>query len=196
MLLIVGLGNPGSSHQRQRHNIGFMAVDAIADQFAFAAEKRRFQGLVREGRIGDHKVMILKPETFMNESGRSVAEAVRFHKISIADIMVFHDELDLSFGKVRVKIGGGAAGHNGLRSLDHLVGKGYRRVRLGIDHPGHKELVTGHVLGNFKPDETATVRNLCDALCDAVPLLVNGEDEAFMTRVALLMRPTDNSAKQ
>ena len=187
MLLWVGLGNPEPGMLRQRHNVGFMAMDTIAHRHGFSPWRQRFRGLVAEGTVAGEKVLALKPLTYMNGSGESVQQAAAFYKLEPASITAFHDELDLAPGKVRVKRGGGAAGHNGLRSMDCVLGtQDYWRVRLGIGHPGSKERVLGHVLGNFsKADEPLLVAML-DAVAEAAPLLATGEAEAFMTKVALL----------
>jgi PTH1 family peptidyl-tRNA hydrolase len=186
VLLWVGLGNPGAEHARQRHNIGFMALDAIARRHGFTPWRKRYKGEAAEGSIGGVKILALKPQTYMNGSGDSVQPAAAFHKISPADIWAFHDELDLAPGKVRVKKGGGVAGHNGLRDMQRALGTpDYWRVRLGIGHPGMKEKVHGHVLGNFAKVDT-WVEPLLDAVADAAPLLAAGKPEDFMTRVALL----------
>lgn len=189
MLLWVGLGNPEPGMAKQRHNIGFMALDAIASRHGFSPWRQRFKGLVAEGSIAGVKVMGLKPLTYMNLSGESVQAATAFFKIPTQAITAFHDELDLAAGKVRVKRAGGAAGHNGLRSMDRLLGSpDYWRVRLGIGHPGDKERVTGHVLGDFAKAEQPMLTSLLDALSDAAPLLATGKPEDFMTRVALLTK--------
>ena len=188
MLLIVGLGNPGKSYAGNRHNIGFMAVDAIAAACAAAPFRRKFQGELTEARIGADRALLLKPETFMNESGRSVAEAARFHKIPTADIVVFHDELDLAPGKLRVKRGGGDAGHNGLRSITAHMGGDYRRVRLGIGHPGDKALVHGYVLSDFAKAEKPWVDTLCAAVAKNVAALAKGDDSLFQTRIHAAMQ--------
>jgi PTH1 family peptidyl-tRNA hydrolase len=183
--LFAGLGNPGAQYALHRHNIGFMAVDAIAAVHGFGAWKTRFQGLASEGRIGDHKVTLLKPATFMNDSGRSVGEALRFFKLDPADALtVFYDELDLEPGKVRVKHGGGAAGHNGIRSIDAHIGNDYARVRMGIGHPGHRDRVTGHVLGNFAKAEMEPLADLLGAVAAEVPWLINADEVRFMNEVA------------
>ena len=189
MLLIVGLGNPGPKYARHRHNIGFMAVDAIAQAHGFGAERRRFQGLAREGRLAGDKALILKPQTFMNESGRAVGEAVRFYKLEPAQVVVFYDELDLAAGKVRVKQGGGHAGHNGLRSVIAHVGADVVRVRLGIGHPGHKEQVLPHVLSDFAKVDAAWLDPLIDALAAEVAWLARGEPERVQTAVAQRIAP-------
>jgi len=184
--LWVGLGNPGAEHARQRHNIGFMAADAIAGRYDFAPWRKRFKAEVAEGMVGGVKILALKPQTFMNASGEAVHAAASFHKIPPGDITLFYDELDLVPGKVRVKRGGGAAGHNGIRDTVRTLGSPeFWRVRLGIGHPGIKEKVTGHVLGNFAKVDT-WVGPLLDAVADAAPWLAQAQPEAFMTRVALL----------
>jgi len=186
MLLWVGLGNPGPEHARQRHNVGFMALDAIARRHGFAPWRTKYKGEVAEGSLGGEKILLLKPMTYMNASGDAVRAAAGFHKIPAADIWAWHDELDLAPGKVRVKKGGGTAGHNGLRDMQRaLATPDFGRIRLGIGHPGHKDRVTGHVLGNFAKVDT-WVEPLLDALADAAPLLAQGKPEDFMTRVALL----------
>lgn len=186
-LLWVGLGNPEPGMAANRHNIGFMAVDAIASRHGFTPWRRRFKGVTAEGSIAGEKILALKPLTYMNLSGESVQEAVAFYKLPVAAITAFHDELDLVPGKVRVKKGGGAAGHNGLRSMDRMLGtQDYWRVRLGIGHPGSKERVLGHVLGNFSKDDAAWLSTTLDAVAEAAPMLVQGKPEDFMTRVALL----------
>ncbi len=186
-MLLVGLGNPGPGYRYNRHNIGFMAVDALARAYQFPGFKAKFSGEVADGLIEGVRVTLLKPMTFMNESGRSVGEALRFSKMPLASVTVFHDELDLEAGKLRVKQGGGNAGHNGLRSISALCGNDYRRVRLGIGRPGVKELVHGHVLSDFHPDERVWVRGLCDAICAHAALLVKGDDAGFASKVALAM---------
>jgi len=187
MLLFVGLGNPGSRYQGNRHNIGFMAVDAIARQHKAAPWRRKFQGDVTEATIGGEKIILLKPETFMNESGRSVQEAQKFFKIALGDIYAFHDELDLPPGKLRIKTGGGNAGHNGLRSMTECCGNDYRRIRLGIGHPGHKDAVHKFVLSDFSKSDREWVQDLCDAVADYAPLLTSGEDSNFQSKVHLAM---------
>ena len=187
MLLWVGLGNPGAEHARQRHNIGFMAVERIASRHRFAPWRNRFKGEVSEGQIAGQRIVLLKPNTYMNDSGNSVQPAAAFHKIPIGDITAFHDELDLAPGKVRVKKGGGAAGHNGLRDMQRAFGSpDFQRVRLGIGHPGHKDRVHGHVLGNFAKVDAEWLDRLLEAVAEAAPLLAEGQGEAFMTKVALL----------
>ena len=186
MLLWVGLGNPEPGQARQRHNIGFMALDRIARRHGFSPWRKRFKGLFAEGSIGPERVLALKPLTYMNDSGESVQPAAAFFKIPVEAITAFHDELDLAPGKVRIKRGGGAAGHNGLRSMDRRLGSPeYWRVRLGIGHPGHKERVTGHVLGDFAKVEGPWLDALLDEVAAQAVLLVEGRPEEFMSRVAL-----------
>jgi PTH1 family peptidyl-tRNA hydrolase len=190
MLLWVGLGNPEPGMARNRHNIGFMALDVIAIRHGFSPWRKRFKGLIAEGTIGGEKVLALKPMTYMNASGEAVQPAAAFYKLPPEAITAFHDELDLVPGKMRVKFDGGAAGHNGLRSMDRELGSSdYWRVRLGIGHPGVKELVLPYVLGNFSKDDVAWLVPLLDAVADAAPLLAAAKAPDFMTRVALLTRP-------
>ncbi|MCP4330936.1 MAG: aminoacyl-tRNA hydrolase [Alphaproteobacteria bacterium] len=189
MLLFVGLGNPGTKHARNRHNIGFMAVDEIARRHRFGPFRSRFQGLIAEGKLDGKKVLALEPLTFMNRSGQSVAAAARFYKIAPADIVVFHDELDLAAAKVRVKRGGGAAGHNGLRSLDQHIDADYRRVRLGIGHPGDRNRVHSYVLHDFAKADQGWLDALLAAVGEAAPLLAMGDDGEFMNRVSIATRP-------
>ena len=185
MLLWTGLGNPETGMSRNRHNVGFMAVDRIADRHGFAPWRKRFRGEVAEGMIGRHKVLLLKPMTYMNLSGESVQQAAAFYKLPADAITAFHDELDLEPGRIRVKRGGGAAGHNGLRSMDRMLGtKEYWRVRLGIGHPGSRERVTGHVLGDFSRADHEWLDPMLDTLADEAVLLAGGEPELFMTRMA------------
>ncbi|MFN3827852.1 MAG: aminoacyl-tRNA hydrolase [Micavibrio sp.] len=185
MWLLVGLGNPGSKYENNRHNIGFMAIDAIADAQSFPAFKKKFQGLLSEGQIAGEKVILLKPQTYMNNSGQSVGEAAKFYKLPIENIIVFHDELDLASSKIRTKKGGGHAGHNGLRSMDsHLNSKDYCRVRLGIGHPGDKEMVHGHVLGDFSKTESIWLKKMMKMIGVHAPLLLQGKDNEFMSKVA------------
>ncbi len=183
MRLFVGLGNPGTRYRNNRHNIGFMAVDAIARAAAAPPWRRRFQGEATEAIVGGERVLLLKPETYMNESGRAVGEAMRFFKIPLADVTAFHDELDLAPAKLRVKVGGGNAGHNGLRSITALCGNDYRRVRMGIGHPGDKSLVHSYVLNDFGKGEEAWVEDLCRACADHAALLAGGEDASFQNKV-------------
>lgn len=188
MRLLVGLGNPGGKYQGNRHNIGFMAVDEIARRHGFAPWRRRFQGETSEGTLDGERVVVLKPMTYMNESGRAVGEAMHFFKLALGDISVFHDELELPPAKVRVKIGGGIAGHNGLRSISAHIGNDYRRVRLGIGHPGVKELVHGHVLSDFAKAERPRFAALCEVIADNAALLVAGKDSTFQNKVHLAMQ--------
>ena len=185
MLVIAGLGNPGARHARNRHNVGFMAVDAIAEAGRFGPFRARYQGLAADGLVGDARVMLLKPETYMNESGRSVGDALRYLKLDLTALIVIHDELDLAPAKVRVKVGGGNAGHNGLRSITAHVGNDYKRVRIGIGHPGDKALVHNYVLSDFAKSEVGWVEAVCRAIADATPLLVAGEDGRFQNRIHL-----------
>src|SRR4051794_32337401 len=188
MRLFVGLGNPGAKYAHNRHNIGFMAVDEIARRHGFAPWRRRFQGETAEGSLDRERVVLLRPMTFMNDSGRAVQEAANFFKIAPADISVFHDELELPPAKLRVKVGGGIAGHNGLRSISAHLGNDYRRVRLGIGHPGIKELVHGHVLSDFAKSDQAWVVALLDAVADNAALLADGRDSSFQNKVHLAMQ--------
>jgi peptidyl-tRNA hydrolase, PTH1 family len=187
MVLIVGLGNPGARYESNRHNIGFMAVDAIARRHGFGPWRKRFQGIATEGPLASEKVLLLKPDTYMNESGRAVAEAVHFYKLASRDVIVLHDEIELPPAKVRVKAGGGIAGHNGLRSVSEHIGNEYRRVRLGVGHPGVKDLVHAHVLNDFAKSEREWVAALCDIIADNAGLLVKGEEATFQNKVHLAM---------
>ncbi|WP_230769334.1 aminoacyl-tRNA hydrolase [Sphingomonas sp. Leaf4] len=187
MKIWAGLGNPGPQYAMHRHNIGFMAVDSIAEVHGFAAPRRGFQGWVQEGRIGPDKVLLLKPGTWMNESGRAIGEAMRFYKLTPADVTVFHDELDLAPFKLKVKTGGGHAGHNGLRSTDQHIGPDFRRIRLGIGHPGHKDRVTPYVLGNFAKAELDDLTDLLGAVAAESPWLAAGDDVRFMNEIARRM---------
>jgi len=183
--LWVGLGNPGAQYAMHRHNVGFMATDTIAEVHGFGPVQKKFQGWLQEGRIGTHKVLLLKPATFMNESGRAVGEAMRFYKLGLDALTIFHDELDLAPFKVKVKQGGGTAGHNGLRSIDQHLGADFRRVRLGIGHPGHKDRVTGYVLGNFAKAETDDLADMLGAVAAEAEWLAKGDGTRFMNDVAL-----------
>jgi peptidyl-tRNA hydrolase, PTH1 family len=188
MRLFVGLGNPGAKYAGNRHNIGFMVVDEIARRHGFAPWRRRFQGETAEGTLDRERVILLRPLTFMNDSGRAVQEAANFFKLTPADIAVFHDELELPPAKVRVKVGGGIAGHNGLRSISAHLGNEYRRVRLGIGHPGIKELVHGHVLSDFSKSDRPWVEALMEAVADNAALLADGRDSSFQNKVHLTMQ--------
>ncbi len=193
--LFVGLGNPGPRHARNRHNVGFMAIDAIAARWHAGAWRRRFRGEIVEADLDGVRTLLMKPRTFMNESGRAVAEAVRFYKLPLDRLVVFHDELDLAPGKVRVKLGGGTAGHNGLRSLAACLGSSdFKRVRIGIGHPGHKERVVPWVLSDFAKADAAWLEPLLEAIAEAAPLLARGDDAGFMNRVALLCRKAAEGA--
>jgi PTH1 family peptidyl-tRNA hydrolase len=185
MLVIAGLGNPGARHARNRHNIGFMAVQAIAGAHRFGPFRSRFSGFAAEGAIASRRVMLLAPQTFMNDSGRSVGEALRFHRLDPDALIVIHDELDLSPAKVRLKVGGGNAGHNGLRSISAHIGNDYKRVRIGIGHPGDKALVHHYVLSDFSKAEAGWVEAVCRAIADAAPLLVEGQDASFQNKTHL-----------
>ncbi|HET7491405.1 MAG TPA: aminoacyl-tRNA hydrolase [Bradyrhizobium sp.] len=187
MLLFVGLGNPGPKHASNRHNIGFMAVQAIARRHELSPWRRRFQGVAVEGNIAKERILLLLPGTYMNESGRAVGEAANFYKLDTGSIVVFHDEVDLAPAKVRVKVGGGVAGHNGLRSITAHIGNEYKRVRIGIGKPDVKELVPMHVLGDFAKSEWAWVEALCDVMAEDAPLLVEDRDSSFQNKVHLAM---------
>ena len=195
MRLFVGLGNPGAKHQGNRHNIGFMAVDEIARRHGFAPWRRRFQGETAEGTIERERVILLKPTTFMNDSGRAVQEAANFFKLAQGEITVFHDEIELPPAKLRVKVGGGIAGHNGLRSISAHIGNDYRRVRLGVGHPGVKELVHGHVLNDFAKSERPWVETLVDAIAENAGLLATDRDSTFQNKVHLAMQAKGFSDK-
>ncbi|MCV2894525.1 aminoacyl-tRNA hydrolase [Lentibacter sp. XHP0401] len=189
MQLFVGLGNPGAKYAQNRHNIGFMALDEIASAHGFGPWKSRFQASVSEGRFGSDKVVLIKPETFMNLSGQSVGEAMRFYKLTPDDVTVFHDELDLAPGKCRVKLGGGHAGHNGLRSIHAHIGPDYHRIRLGIGHPGHKDAVARYVLNDFAKAEAGWLDDLLRGIADGAPDLARGDSSRFMNAVALRVNP-------
>jgi PTH1 family peptidyl-tRNA hydrolase len=190
MLLFAGLGNPGAKYANHRHNAGFMAADAIARRHDFSPLSRKFQAEIAEGKLAGEKVILIKPQTFMNLSGQAVGEAMRFYKLEPSALTVFYDEIDLAAGKVRVKTGGGAGGHNGIRSLDQHIGKDYRRVRIGIGHPGVKELVHGHVLSDFAKADREWLDPLLDAIAASAELLAKGDDSSFMNRVTLTVRDT------
>jgi peptidyl-tRNA hydrolase, PTH1 family len=188
MQLLVGLGNPGPRFAGNRHNIGFMAVEAIARRHRIGPWRRRFRGVAAEGPIDGERVILLLPETYMNESGLAAGEAAHFYKIAVGHIVVFHDEIDLPPAKVRVKAGGGTAGHNGLRSISSHVGNDYRRVRIGVGHPGTKELVYPYVLSDFAKAERSWVETLCDIIADNVAMIIKGEDSSFQNKVHLAMQ--------
>jgi len=189
MRLMVGLGNPGPKYQANRHNIGFMAVDEIVRRHGFSPWRKRFQGECAEGQIAGVKVLALKPATYMNESGRAVGEAMRFLKITPEDVIVFHDELDIAAARVRVKLGGGNAGHNGLRSIDAHIGNNFQRVRLGIGHPGMKELVHAYVLHDFAKADQIWLEPLLDETARNADLLVEARADQFQNRIALALKP-------
>ncbi|MBS7668850.1 aminoacyl-tRNA hydrolase [Croceicoccus gelatinilyticus] len=188
MQLWVGLGNPGAKYALNRHNIGFMALDTIAEVHGFGPVQKKFSGWLQEGRIGTQKILLLKPGTFMNESGRAVSEAMRFYKLDVDALTVFHDELDLAPFKVKVRMGGGLAGHNGLRSINQHLGPDFRRVRIGIGHPGSKDRVTGHVLGNYAKAEMDDLVAMLGAMAAEAEWLAKGDDVRFMNDVALRLQ--------
>ena len=189
MLLVVGLGNPGPQYAHHRHNFGFMAADAIARRHGFGAYRAKFHGEVAEGTVAGTKVLILKPQTYMNESGRAVAAAMQFYKLPPEDVLVLHDELDVAPGKLRVKRGGGLAGHNGLRDIKAHIGPDFRRLRLGIGHPGDKKLVEGYALHDFPKSDQGWLDDVLNAVAEYFPLLIQGDDAGFMTRVAQAVNP-------
>jgi len=193
MLLLVGLGNPGAKYERNRHNIGYMAVDEIVHRHSFGPWRARFQGLVSEGKLGAEKVLALKPATFMNLSGQSVGEAQRFYKLGLDDIVVIHDELDLAPGKMKVKTGGGSAGNNGIKSLSQHLGPDYRRVRVGIGHPGDKNQVANYVLRDFSKSDQVWVDDLIDAISGAAEHLAAGDDVGFMNDVGRCLKPNEHA---
>jgi PTH1 family peptidyl-tRNA hydrolase len=193
MQIWAGLGNPGAQYALQRHNVGFMAADAIAEVHDFSPWSKKFRSLIAEGRIGSDKILLVKPQTFMNDSGDAVSQALRFYKLDLDALTVFHDELDLAAMKVKVRVGGGLAGHNGLRSIDAHLGPDFRRVRIGIGHPGpgQKEKVTPHVLGNYAKSEMEPLADLLAAVADEASWLADGDDARFMSEVALRMQQAD-----
>src|SRR4051794_39899900 len=193
MQLWVGLGNPGAQYALQRHNVGFMVADVLADTHGFSPWSKKFRGLIAEGRVGSERVLLLKPQTFMNDSGDAVQQALRFYKLGIDALTVFHDELDLPPFKLKVKLGGGAAGHNGLRSIDASLGPDFRRVRIGIGHPGpgRKDLVTPHVLGNYAKSEMEPLSDLLGAVAAEAEWLADGDDARFMSEVALRLQQSE-----
>ena len=190
MLILAGLGNPGPQYEHNRHNIGFLAIDAIARRWSFGPMRAKFQGLAAEGSIdtstGPVRALLLKPQTYMNDSGRSISTALKFYKLTPAEVVVFYDELDLAPGRLRMKTGGGAAGHNGVRSTIAHIGPDFRRARMGIGHPGHKDRVLGHVLSDFHKVDQAWLKVLCEAVADAAPLLAQGEDDRYQAEVMRL----------
>ncbi len=189
MVLLVGLGNPGPQYAKNRHNIGFMAIDEIARRYGFGPWRQRFHGLTAEGRLNGRRAFALKPETYMNDSGRAVVAATRYYRLEPPDVIVLYDEIDLEAGKVRCKQGGGSAGHNGLRSIDSHLGRNYVRVRFGIGHPGDRDRVSGHVLGDFSKADMVWVDNVIDAVADAIPALAMGDMAGFTNDVALKLKP-------
>jgi PTH1 family peptidyl-tRNA hydrolase len=194
-LLIAGLGNPGADYARNRHNAGFMAVDVIHESYAFGPWRGRFSGLLSEGTLGHRKTYLLKPMTYMNDSGASVGAAVRYFKLPVSALVVMHDEIDLAAAKIRAKIGGGDAGHNGLRSITATLGPDYRRVRIGVGHPGEKAKVYGHVLNNFSKADEDWLVPLLSAIAESAPLLAKDDDVGFMNKVALLLKPAEKKEK-
>jgi PTH1 family peptidyl-tRNA hydrolase len=193
MLLFVGLGNPGPEYSRNRHNIGFMALDEICRRYGFTPWRRKFQGAIADGVIAGEKVLALRPLTYMNESGRSVGEAMRFYQLEPGSVFVFHDELDLLAGKLRVKTGGGTAGHNGIRSIGAHIGPDFHRVRLGIGHPGERHRVHGHVLGDFAKSDAEWLLPLLDAIAENAPFLVAGNAGSFQNKVHLALNPVSKT---
>ncbi|MEM7442090.1 MAG: aminoacyl-tRNA hydrolase [Pseudomonadota bacterium] len=196
MILIVGLGNPGPRYAYNRHNIGWLALDDIAKRHGFGPFRSKFKGVVAEGRLSGDKALLLKPQTYVNESGRSVGAAMRFFKLTPDRVVVIYDELDLAQGKCRVKKGGGAGGHNGIRSIDQHIGPDFWRVRLGIGHPGAKDRVRGHVLSDFTSDDEQWLDPMLEAVSTAIPLMTEGEHEKFMTKVALLTKPQSKAPQE
>ncbi len=196
MQLLVGLGNPGDKYRHNRHNIGFLAIDEIARRHRFPAFREKFQGLISEGAIGDERVLLLKPQTFMNSSGDSVQQVAKFYKIAPAEISVIYDEIDPLPGKVRIKIGGGNGGHNGIRSIDPQIGRDYRRVRLGVGHPGDKDAVMHHVLGDFSKADQAWLVPLLESLADNAGLLLAGDDNGLMNKLAIAVQGDGASRPQ
>lgn len=188
MLLFAGLGNPGAKYANNRHNVGFMAADAIVRRHSFSPWSKKFQGLISEGTLGGEKIVLIKPQTFMNLSGQSVGEALRFYKLKLSALTVFYDEIDLAEGKLRIKTGGGAGGHNGIRSIDGHVGNAYRRVRIGVGHPGVKEMVQYHVLGDFAKVDREWLEPLLDAIADNAAMLVKGDESGFMNKASLAVQ--------
>lgn len=188
MLLFAGLGNPGAKYANNRHNVGFMAADAIARRHSFSPWSKKFQGLICEGTLGGEKIVLIKPQTFMNLSGQSVGEALRFYKLELSALTVFYDEIDLAEGKLRIKTGGGAGGHNGIRSIDGHLGNAYRRVRIGVGHPGVKEMVQHHVLGDFDKVDREWLEPLLDAIADNAAMIVKGDESGFMNKASLAVQ--------
>ncbi len=193
MLLLAGLGNPGAKYAGNRHNIGFMAADAIHRRHGFAPWSKKFKAEIAEGQIANEKILLIKPQTFMNLSGEAVGEAMRFYKLEPSAITVLYDELDLAPGRVRIKVGGGHGGHNGIKSMDAHCGKDYRRVRLGIGHPGSKEAVHNHVLGDFAKSDRVWLDPLLDAIADNADMLIRGEESQFLNKLALAVGVKDSA---
>lgn len=187
-LVFAGLGNPGAKYADNRHNVGFMAADAIARRHSFSPWSKKFQGLISEGTLGGEKIVLIKPQTFMNLSGQSVGEALRFYKLGPSALTVFYDEIDLAEGKLRIKTGGGAGGHNGIRSIDGHVGNAYRRVRIGVGHPGVKEMVQHHVLGDFAKADREWLDPLLAAIADNAAMIVKGDESGFMNKASLAVQ--------
>jgi peptidyl-tRNA hydrolase, PTH1 family len=196
MLLFAGLGNPGAKYANNRHNVGFMAADAIARRHSFSPWSKKFQGLIAEGTLGGEKIILIKPQTFMNNSGQSIGEALRFYKLAPSALTVFYDEIDLADGKVRVKTGGGAGGHNGIRSIDGHIGNTYRRVRIGVGHPGVKEFVQHHVLCDFAKADREWLEPLLDAIGDHADLIVRGDEPGFMNKVSVAVQRKTGAAPE
>lgn len=184
MHLLVGLGNPGKDYEKTRHNIGFMVIDELVNSYSLSSPKTKFHGILSDGVIDGKKVLAIKPNTFMNRSGLCVGEVVNFYKIPLENIIVFHDEIDLVFNKVKVKSGGGHGGHNGLRDIDAKIGKDYKRVRIGVGHPGDKDKVSGYVLKNFSKEEQTPIERLIDNISSNISLLLKNDDSLFMTRIS------------
>jgi peptidyl-tRNA hydrolase, PTH1 family len=193
MLLFAGLGNPGANYANNRHNVGFMAADAIARRHSFSTWSKKFQGLISEGSIDGEKIVLIKPQTFMNKSGQSVGEALRFYKLEPKALTVFYDEIDLEEGKIRIKTGGGAGGHNGIRSIDGHVGRDYRRVRIGVGHPGVREMVQHHVLGDFSKADKQWLEPLLDSIADNAGLIAQGNESGFMNKAVLAVQGAPDS---
>ena len=196
MLLLVGLGNPGPGHAGDRHNIGYMAADAIVRRHGFGPYRAKFKGVIADGAIADEKVAVLKPETYMNLSGESVLAAAQFYKLAPEQVIVIHDEIDLAFGKLRVKQGGGSGGHNGLRSIDAHIGDGYWRIRIGVGHPGHADLTRAYVLQDFAKEDRPLMSQLVVAAVEALPLLLAGDANGYMNKVVVAVAPPKPKAKR
>ncbi|MFN3232763.1 MAG: aminoacyl-tRNA hydrolase [Alphaproteobacteria bacterium] len=189
MLLLVGLGNPGDQYVDNRHNVGFLAIEEIARRHRFGPWRKKFQAQISDGQLGGEKILLIKPQTFMNNSGQAVGQAMRFYKLDPSDVTVIYDEIDLAPGKMKLKVGGGAAGHNGIRDIASHIGPAFRRVRIGVGHPGDKSKVMKHVLSDFSTADDLWLDPMLDAIAEAAPLLAQGEDAKFQSRVALLTQP-------